>query len=200
VDKNILGLEMSEWRRLAGLETMPSLVESSSSPVFDDVDEGDDFGEEIEFTTEDIDGLWFEFLHENGIDPDDFVSLMDEAIASGNQDDIDAILQVEELFEANVSLRLQGLRGQISPEQIGVKRRESPVNPSMLRKAGVSKIRVQDKTPEAEKVKKAMGIVRQLKTDEFEFECDADDNGDPGVNWDDVISKYGEWSKSGSKS
>lgn len=192
VNKSMIGLDMTEWRRLAGLEEMP-LQEDANIPI-EDVDDEKEPYEAPTVEDTDLDDLWDAFLHEQGIDPGAFAALIDEAMESGSEEDIDTILAMEELFLQEVNVRLRQ-RSELTPEFLGVKRRS--------RVAGLKKLNIRNLPAEkdTEKAKRAVAIVKALPEEEegedFSFECDADENGEPSVDWDEVARSHGEKTERG---
>lgn len=96
--------EMSEFKKLAG-------IQDSMAPFI---------GESIQYEDEDVEEdidveyMWNEFLAQEGIDPDEFEIFLDNAIQTEDEDDINAALAMEDLFE-NFMKKLLGKGKDVKP-------------------------------------------------------------------------------------
>jgi len=207
-EMNMLGLEMTEWRRLAGLESpYVNLVETrpaagylaESQEAYDDEYDDDSVEAsemEDEYVEAVVEELWDEFLETRGLSTEMFARLIDEAIASEDPEEMDALLAVEDIFlqEVDLKARLRGGGKELTPDQLaktyGVPRKfgrvvggsapsEHPSEKLKRTKAALAAI----SGPKGEDVEEGYDVDEEGN---MSFECDADEDGSPAIPWDKV--------------
>jgi len=176
-EMNALGIQMTEWKRLAGIESPYEYIADGDSPlgVLSESDESydDEYIEDGEMEDEyveaaQVEAAWAGFLEDRGLSVPMFNFLIDEAIRSDDPDEMDALLAVEEIFlqeagRSSVAARvaLRG-RGDVSPQDLA-KAYGAP-NPQRATRSGTPP-NISDPGGEldkADKARRAMATVAEI--------------------------------------
>jgi len=98
---NILGISMNEWNDLIGVTTPYANPVESRAPLAESREEYEEFVESY-FTEDELAEAWFDFIADNGYDPDDFSAFAEAAEEYGDEDALLAIQDLEDAFQEAV--------------------------------------------------------------------------------------------------